>query len=142
MILEKLILISFIVALCAFCDDGASTSQGTTMSVLESNYDSGSTKSLVSYDPESAKDFTSFANDDSEFTSLVNYEFTTVSESITEFLTTNSQPMDTDGSSSPSTIDEKPTTIVSDDVTSTDNSTICNPMWSENASGKGIFRNY
>ncbi|CAL1677550.1 unnamed protein product [Lasius platythorax] len=134
MILEKLILVSFIVALCAFRDDGASTSQETTMSVLESNYDSGSTKSLVSYDPESAKNFTSFANDDSEFTSLVNYESTTVFESITEFLTTNSQPMDTDGSSSPSTIDEKPTTIISDDVTSTDNNTICNPMWSENAS--------
>ncbi|XP_029156129.1 tyrosine-protein phosphatase 10D isoform X2 [Nylanderia fulva] len=141
MTLEKFWVSSFIITLCIFRNDGASsTSQDeTTMSVFESNYDSGSTKnSLLNYDSaESVKNFISFENDDFEVTKTKNYEFITANffiESTTE-LTTNSQP-NTDDSSSPSTIDQttqsKSTTTI-DDVTSTDNNTIC-LNWLENTS--------
>lgn len=141
MILEKLL---FVVVLCTFCDDGAS--QETTISTFESNYDSGSSENLISYDTESTKDITNFASDNSEstesLTTTVNYEPSI--ESTIEFLTTNSQ-LD-DSLSSSSTIDQttrsKSTTVVPDNVTFTDNNTICNPMWPVNASGKAIFRNY
>ncbi|XP_029664707.1 tyrosine-protein phosphatase 10D isoform X3 [Formica exsecta] len=133
MILEKLL---FVVVLCIFCDDGAS--QETTISTFESNYDSGSSENLISYDTESTKDITNFASDNSEstesLTTTVNYESSI--ESTIEFLTTNSQ-LD-DSLSSSSTIDQttrsKSTTVVPDNVTFTDNNTICNPMWPVNAS--------
>lgn len=142
MILENL-LVLFIIVFCAFCDDGAS--QETTISTFESNYDSGSMENLISYDTESTKDITNFASSEptENPTTIANYGSS--SESTIEFLTTNSQ-LDTDGFSSSSTIDQttqsKFTTVVSDNVTLMNNSTICDPMWPINASGKAIFRNY
>ncbi|XP_072746407.1 receptor-type tyrosine-protein phosphatase H-like isoform X2 [Anoplolepis gracilipes] len=138
MIIKKL-LVSFIVVLCVFCEDGASTSQETTMPNFESNYDSGSTKNdnLINYDTESEKNFTSndFESTERNLIKFTNYEssIAIVSEFTTEFLTTNSQP-DTDGSSSPSTIDQttRSTSTTVSDVT--DNSTICDLMWPVNAS--------
>ncbi|XP_050457145.1 receptor-type tyrosine-protein phosphatase beta isoform X2 [Cataglyphis hispanica] len=135
MILENF-LVLFIVVFCAFCDDGAS--QETTISTFESNYDSGSTINLISYDTESAKDITNFSSNDSEPTenlTIANYESS--SESTIKFMTTNSQ-LDTDDFSSSSIIDQttqsKFTTVVYDNVTLMDNSTICDPMWPINAS--------
>lgn len=144
MILENF-LVLFIVVFCAFCDDGAS--QETTISTFESNYDSGSTENPISYDTESAKDITNFASNDSEptenLTTMANYESS--SESTIKFMTTNSQ-LDTDAFSPSSTIDQttqsKFTTVVYDNVTLMDNSTICDAMRPINASGKAIFRNY